>query len=135
MSFTARALGLLALCLAPLAAEAQARGQQQTRCEFTSERFRTDSTAQGNVIFLAGNVVIRCPARKITVRGDSAERYPDHDLVIGHAVYHEPRLHVESDFLNHFIADERVLAIGNVNARLPNGSTLVGPLVEYLRAN
>jgi hypothetical protein len=135
MSFAARALGLVALCLAPLAAEAQAGGQQRTNCGFTSDRFRTDSTAEGNVVFMAGNVVIRCPARKITIRGDSAERFPNRDLVIGHAVYDEPRLHVESDFLNHFMADERVLAIGNVNARLPNGSTLVGPIVEYRRAN
>ena len=130
MTVAARAFALLALCLAPLAAEAQGRGQQ-TRCEFTSERFRTDSTAAGSVIFLAGNVVIRCPARRITVRGDSAERYPDRDFVIGHAVYDEPRLHVESDFLNHFTADERVVAVGNVRATLPNGSTLVGPIAEY----
>jgi hypothetical protein len=128
MKVIVRAFGLLALCVAPVAARAQA-----TRCSFTSDRFNSDSTAAGMVTFLAGNVKIRCPARGITLVGDSAERYPDKDFMIGHVVYDEPRLHITSDFLNHFANDERVLAIGNVNAKLPSGSTLVGPIAEYRR--
>jgi hypothetical protein len=54
--------------------------------------------------------------------------------MIGRVVYDEPRLHLTSDFLNHFTTDERVVAIGNVNAKLPNGSTLVGPIAEWRRA-
>src|SRR5690242_12198611 len=107
---------------------------QTTRCSFTSDRFNSDSTAVGMVVFAAGRVRIRCPERGITLVGDSAERYPDHDFVIGHVIYDEPRAHITSDFLNYFSTDERVLAIGNVNARLPSGSMLVGPIAEYKRA-
>jgi len=124
-----RAILLLTLCATPFTAWAQA-----TRCSFTSERFTTDSTPSGMVTFAGGNVKIRCPARGITLEGDSAERYTDKDFMIGHVVYDEPRLHVTSDFLNHFANDERVVAIGNVRAKLPSGSTLVGPIAEWRRA-
>ena len=79
--------------------------------------------------------MIRCPSRKITVHGDSAEQRPDGDHMIGHAIYDEPRFHVTADFLNYFTADERVVAVGNVNAKLPSGSTLVGPIAEYKRSD
>jgi hypothetical protein len=54
--------------------------------------------------------------------------------MIGHAVYDEPRLHVTANFLNYFPTDERVVAVGDVHARLPSGSTMVGPLAEWRRA-
>jgi hypothetical protein len=111
-----------------------AAGAQATQCSFTSDRASTDSTAVGIVAYYSGHVRVRCPARGITLVGDSAEHYPDHDFVIGHVIYDEPRAHITSDFLNYFSTDERVLAIGNVNARLPSGSTLVGPIAEYKRA-
>src|SRR4051812_45837860 len=126
-----RGLVCLVTLLAPVAARAQ---NQPTRCSFSSDRAATDSTAAGMVSFFSGNVRIRCPARGITLVGDSAERYPDHDFVIGHVTYDEPRIHITSDFLNYFPNDERVLAIGNVNAKLPSGSTLVGPIAEFKRA-
>jgi hypothetical protein len=69
----------------------------------------------------------------MTLRGDSAEQYSDHDYMVGHAVYDEPRFHVTSDYLNYFPSQEIVKAVGTVNARLPNGSTLVGPYAELRR--
>jgi lipopolysaccharide export system protein LptA len=87
----------------------------------------------GQLMFAGGGVLIRCPSRGITLRGDSAERFPDHDQMIGHAVYDEPRFHVTSDYLNYFPLDERVVAAGTVHARLPSGSTLDGPQAEYRR--
>jgi hypothetical protein len=93
-----------------------------------------DSTAAaGKVFFLGGGVLFKCPGRGITLRGDSAEEYADHDQMIGHAVYDEPRLHVTSNFLNYFPATEIVRAIGDVHATLPSGSTLVGPIAEWRR--
>jgi hypothetical protein len=130
MKSIVRAFLVLASCATPLTAWAQG----QTRCGFTSDRFSSDSTPAGMVTFLGGNVKIRCPARSITLVGDSAERYPDRDVMIGHVVYDEPRLHITSDFLNRFAVDDRVLAVGNVNAKLPSGSSLVGPIAEYRRA-
>ena len=87
----------------------------------------------GQVAFIGGGVILKCPKRGITLTSDSAERYPDKDFLVGHVVYDEPRFHVVSDFLTHYPADERVVAVGNVDARLPSGSTLVGPIAEYRR--
>jgi len=53
--------------------------------------------------------------------------------MIGHAIYDDPRLHVTADFLNYFQPIERVVAVGNVKGRLPSGSTMTGPLAEWLR--
>lgn len=125
-----RWLAVVVLIAVPMSAHAQGA----TRCLFSSERFATDSLPEGRVTFFGGNVRIRCPGRGITLRGDSAEQRPDGDHVIGHAVYDEPRFHVTADFLNYYQTNERVLAVGNVNARLPSGSTLVGPIAEYNRA-
>lgn len=106
-----------------------------TPCSFESGRARADSIpGVGNVAYAGGGVRIVCPERKITITGDSAERFQDHDQMIGHAVYDEPRLHVTSDFLTYFQSDERVVAVSNVHARLPNGSTLDGPQAEFRRA-
>src|SRR5262249_10827879 len=66
---------------------------------------------------------------------DSAEQYPDKYYMVGHVNYDEPRLNLTSDFLTYYPADERVFAAGNVHAKLPNGSTLVGPVADYKRAN
>jgi hypothetical protein len=119
----------LAACLAPTLSA------QRTTCDFGSERLRIDSiVGLGTVMYAGGNVVIRCPGRGITIRGDSAQRFADHDQVIGHAVYDEPRFHVTADYLNYFGNEEKVVAVANVHAKLSNGSTLDGPQAEYYRA-
>ena len=125
------ALALLATVAAPL------RAQQPTRCQLVAQpstRVSVETRAEGQVVFMGGGVLLKCPARNLTLRGDSAEQYPNRDFMVGHVVYDEPRLHLTSDFLNHFTTDERVVAIGNVNAKLPSGSTLVGPIAEWRRA-
>lgn len=139
ISRVARSVVLAGVCAAPAAAAAQqpapARKAEATKCNFESERLTVDTLpGGGQVSFFGGNVVIRCPSRQIVVKGDSAEQRPDGEHVIGHAIYDEPRFHVTADFLNHYTADERVVAVGNVNAKmLPSGSTLVGPIAEYKR--
>jgi len=124
---------LVAAVLAPMA-----HAQRPTPCELVQQpvtRLTVDSLpGQGQVVFVGGAVLLKCPARGITLKGDSAERFPDHDQMIGHAVYDEPRFHVTADFLNYFPADERVVGAGNVHARMANGSTLDGPQAEYRRA-
>jgi hypothetical protein len=102
--------------------------------KFQADRFSTDTVPGGaQVTFAAGNVVIRCAPRGIVVRGDSLERRPDGEHMIGHAVYDEPRFHVTADFLNYLSTIERVVAVGNVHARLPSGSTMDGPVAEWNR--
>lgn len=133
---TARRCGsavVVASCAA-IAAFSQPKPTQCTLVPQPNTRVSFDSTPVGSVVFIGGGALFKCPSRGITLRGDSAEKYPDHDYIIGHVVYDEPRLHLTSDFLYHYPADERVLASGNVHARLPSGSTLVGPIAEYFRA-
>ena len=86
--------------------------------------------------FFGGPVVVVCPAKDLTLHSDSLESYPDEGriYVIGHVRYDEPRLSLTSDFLTYYQKDERVVATGSVNARLPSGSTLKGPVAEYYRA-
>jgi hypothetical protein len=109
-----------------------------TQCNLVPQpttRLSADTLPTGQqVAFLGGGVLLKCPSRGITLRSDSAERYPDKDFLVGHVIYDEPRFHVTSDYLTHYPADERIVAVQNVDARLPSGSTLVGPIAEYRRA-
>src|SRR6476646_10681636 len=101
---------VLVLVLATPVAAQQGAGRP-TECSFESNgSARVDSIpGVGQVAYAGGGVRIVCPGRKITITGDSAQRLQDHDQVIGHAVYDEPRLHVTSDFLTYFQPDERVV--------------------------
>lgn len=128
----------LSACVVAAVLAPMAHAQRPTPCELVQQpvtRLTVDSLpGQGQVVFVGGAVLIKCPARGITLKGDSAERFADHDQMIGHAAYDEPRFHVTADFLNYFPADERVVGAGNVHARMANGSTLDGPQAEYRRA-
>jgi lipopolysaccharide export system protein LptA len=87
-------------------------------------------------IFVAGNVVARCPAQRIVLRSDSLEYYGDEGraFFIGRVDYTEPRLTLRSDFLTYFQREERILATSNVDATLPSGSNLKGPTLEFWRS-
>lgn len=126
----------LALLLVALPAAAAA--QETQRCFFqASAGQRVIEVAPGvRNVYLSRDVVVRCPDRGIRIESDSLESYEGEGRVvlIGRVRYDEPRLHVDSDFMTYFQREERVIATGNVRARLPNGSTLVGPQAEYLRA-
>jgi hypothetical protein len=133
------ALGALVVASAILvrgtAAQQPKAAPKPTPCAFTSDRLSSDSVpGVGQLTFLGGNVVIVCKQRGITLHGDSAEHFPDHDQLVGHASADEPRFHVTSNFLNYFPNDERVVAVGEVHATTASGSTLVGPQAEYRRA-
>ncbi|HVZ79132.1 MAG TPA: hypothetical protein VG818_14205 [Gemmatimonadaceae bacterium] len=129
-----RALVLAVLATAPVHA------QGATRCIAEN----TDTTRQLGIklpsgqynFFWGAGIVVRCPAKQIVLRADSAEQYGDEKRIflLGHVFYDEPRFSVRSDFLTYFTADERVVASGNVHAKMPSGSTLLGPQATYLRA-
>jgi lipopolysaccharide export system protein LptA len=111
--------------------------QERQRCTWNSQRQSNVRAANGQYnTFLGGNVLMRCPQRELTLRSDSLEAYGDEGRVfaIGNVHYSEPRLDVDSDFLTYYQSDERIVANGNVHARLPNGSSMRGPLAEYFRA-
>jgi hypothetical protein len=133
---SSRWLPRLAVVAFSIAATHGIAAQQPTPCTLVptpTTRLSSDSTPAGRVVFLGGGVLLKCPSRGMTLKGDSAERYPDHDYMIGNAVYDEPRFHVTANYLNYFPSQEIVKAVGSVNARLANGSTLAGPYAEYRR--
>lgn len=112
--------------------------QEGTQCSTQSNHpvtVLTQPSGQRNV-FTGGGVIVRCPERNITLRADSVELYGDERrfFFVGNVDYAEPRLKLTSDQLTYFVPDERVLAVGRVNATLPSGSRLVGPQAEYRRA-
>jgi lipopolysaccharide export system protein LptA len=111
-------------------------GQETQKCSWSAERQTNIKSPSGQYnAFLGGSVVMRCPAKEVTLRSDSLESYADEGrvFVIGRVHYNEPRLDLDSDFLTYFQKDERIVAQGNVVARLPNGSTMRGPMAEYQR--
>jgi hypothetical protein len=129
------AAALLPSCLA-----AQAAAAPTGRCQlqFASDRALTSQrlpSGQRNA-FTGGNVVARCPAQNLVLRADSLESYGDDGRIIfiGNADYSEPRLKLKAETITYFQREERVLAVRNVRATLPSGSTLRGPQVEFLRA-
>ena len=126
--------------LAGILAASTGGAQERTTC--TMEQL-LNSRVSGNRLpsgesntFVGGGLLVRCPSRRITLKADSAEIYGDEKRVflVGHVSYDEPRLHLTSDYLTYYTAEERILAAGNVDARLPTGSRLRGPQVDYRRA-
>lgn len=128
-------VGAVALVLVAVAA-ARASAQSTTCRLIPQLPTHTTTTTVGSqsTTFAGGGVLVRCPARGITLKGDSAEQYPDRWYMVGNVNYTEPRFALQSKFLTYYPADERIVASGDVHASLPNGSTLVGPQAEYLRA-
>ena len=105
---------------------------------------RSDSTRVNSVrqpsgqynSFVGGGVTGSCPAQALTLTADSAEFFGDLRRwhLVGNVHYKEPRLTLDSQVATYYMAEERLLAEGNVHTLLPSGTTLVGPRVEYLRA-
>jgi lipopolysaccharide export system protein LptA len=130
-----RVRSLIPFVIAVLVMPSIIRGQA-TACNSEQDRqvsLKLPSGEYNN--FLGGGIVVRCPAKSITLRADSAEIYGDEHRIffVGHVHYTEPRLELTSDFLTYYQLEERIVAAGNVDGRLPTGSTLRGPQVDYRR--
>jgi hypothetical protein len=134
-----RALALSLLALPALGAQNAAAPSGRCRFVFDntpSTRLSGTKLPSGQYNnFIGGGVVARCPAQHIVLRSDSLEAFGDEGRLyfVGHVDYVEPRLALKSDFLTYFQRDERLLATQNVDARLPSGSTIKGPQLEYFR--
>ncbi len=135
-----RAAALALLLLAASALGAQNAPAPAGRCKLVyvaDHSLKTDKLPSGQFnAFTGGNVVARCPAQGLVLKSDSLESYGDEGRIvfIGRVDYSEPRLKLKSEQLTYFQRDERVVATQNVNARLPSGSTLRGPQLEFFRA-
>lgn len=127
---------LLPLLLAmPLTLAAQAR-ERCTLDNTPNTRLTRVQTPSGQSnTFVGGGVRISCPTKDLRLTADSLESYGDDGRIylVGAVTYDEPRLSLTSDFLTYFQVDERIVASGRVNAKLPSGSTMRGPFAEYFR--
>jgi hypothetical protein len=133
-------VAFLAVLLTALPLGAQVAPAPSGRCalDLTFDRPGTAiklPSGQRN-FFVGGNVVARCPAQRLVLKSDSLEYYGDEGraFFIGNVDYTEPRLTLKSQFLTYFQREERILASMNVDARLPSGSNLQGPTLEFWRA-
>lgn len=130
----------LVLIAAPL--RAQIGAPPSGRCRFVFDpvpaaHLQTYKLPSGQYnTYIGGGVIARCPDQRIVLRSDSLEAYGDEDryYFVGHVDYAEPRLTLKSDYLTYFQAEERLLASLNVDAKLPSGSNLRGPQLEFWRA-
>jgi hypothetical protein len=86
-------------------------------------------------VFQGGGVRYRCEGQSVTLEADSAEYYGDRDVLylIGSVHYAEPRVTVNSRRMNYFRVEERLIAEGDVNAVLPTGTSMQGPIAEYYK--
>jgi hypothetical protein len=133
---TRPALAALVVAVLPCVLAAQER----ERCRFDHATPAThlsrlqQPSGQFNT-YMGRGVIVRCPGRGLTLHADSLESYGDEGRIylLGHVRYVEPRLQLTSDFLTYHQQSERMVATNNVVVRLPSGSTLTGPIVDYYR--
>jgi hypothetical protein len=135
--------GILSMLVAwPLGfASGQTSAKATERCQFQFDNTPETSVQSFQLpskqynYFLGRGVVARCPKQGIVLKSDSLEIYGDEgrSFFIGHVDYREPRLKLKSDQLTYFQRDERILAVNNVDAVLPSGSSMKGPSLEFFR--
>lgn len=126
----------LSACLL-IAAVSSINAQSLTRCELdapggvSSELVGSVEVRRGG-----GGIIVNCRARNIRLQADSGEMFGDDRVELyGKVHYDEPtRIDLRSDRLTYLMREEQVIVKGHVIARLPSGSTLVGPEATYLRA-
>ena len=128
------------VCRRRSAAAPQPGPDSPTPCELVPQpttrlTSRHAAAGGGQVAFVGGGVLIKCPAaRHHAAQGDSAERYPDRDFSSS-----DTRRTTSRAFTSRRLPQllSRTTSAsspcGNVHARLPSGSTLVGPMAEYRR--
>ncbi|MEO5590400.1 MAG: hypothetical protein ABIS03_12495, partial [Gemmatimonadaceae bacterium] len=134
-------LGGVALAMvltASTAVEAQAPARQcLLQYETSSGNTRTNAvrTPGGQYnFFQGGGVTYHCEGQDNTLQADSSEYYGDQRLLylIGRVHYTETRARVDSDRMTYFQLEDRLRAEGNVNVRTQTGTTIRGPVIDYL---
>ena len=88
------------------------------------------------ISYASGGVVMLCRAQGIRLVADSAEYHQAAEIVylFGRVRYTEANTSVDANRITYWKRDERILAEGDVIARLENGTRMTGPRADYLRA-
>ena len=84
----------------------------------------------------SGGVILLCPTEGIRLVSDSAEYHEAAEIayLFGNVRYTEGGTAVDARRITYWKRDERILAEGDVVARLENGTRMTGPRADYLRA-
>lgn len=87
-------------------------------------------------LFLGGGAKYECQGQGNQILADSTEYYGLTGLLvlIGNVHYTEARAKVDSRRMTYYRLEDRLVAEGDVNAVLNNGTTMKGPRAEYYRA-
>ena len=134
------ALAIVACAPALIEAQQAAGGRCNIELKAGSDSTRlntTSPTADGpRNVFVGGRVIARCLNQDVSLVADSAEWYQQAQVLylLGNVRYTEPRVRVSSDQMNYFQVDERLIAIGHVEATLPSSSVMRGDSATYYRA-
>lgn len=134
------AVAILASAPTLLEAQQAAGGRCNIELKAGSDSTRlntTSPTADGpRNVFVGGRVIARCLNQDVSLVADSAEWYQQAQVLylLGNVRYTEPRVRVSSDQMNYFQVDERLIAIGHVEATLPSSSVMRGDSATYYRA-
>jgi lipopolysaccharide export system protein LptA len=100
-------------------------------------QFVSFPTAAGNRNdFVGGGVNARCTNTDQRLTSDSLEHFGDQRLVflIGRVHYAESRVDLTADRMTYHLAEEKLIAEGNVIGRTNTGTRFSGPRAVYLRA-
>ena len=133
-------LAAVAGLVVPAAADGQAQGARCGRIELVLDpgsRTRYEVVQlPTQVIYAGGGIVMVCRGEGIRLVADSAEYYQATELIylFGNVRYTERGTSVTANRITYWKNDERILAEGNVVARLENGTRLTGPRADYFRA-
>lgn len=86
--------------------------------------------------FVGGSVNARCTNTDQRLLADSLEHFGDQRVVylIGNVHYIEGRVDLTADRITYYLAEERLIAEGNVVGRTSTGTRFRGPRAVYLRA-
>jgi lipopolysaccharide export system protein LptA len=88
------------------------------------------------ITYAGGGLSMVCRSEGIRLVADSAEYYKATEIVylFGNVHYTEKGTSVDANRITYWKNDERILAEGNVVARLSNGTRMTGPRADYYRA-
>ena len=133
--------GILAITMVSSSLAAQEVGQRCRTIDFenqsNSTRVSGGQQPDGTFIdYAGGGIIVLCRTEGIRLVADSAEYHRGSEIVylFGRVRYTEGSTSVAARRITYWKRDERILAEGDVVARLDNGTTMTGPRADYLRA-
>jgi hypothetical protein len=131
------------IAAAAVAASGRLAGAQALpNCDYVFEN--TPATSANRVeqpdgtylMILSPGVVVTCAGQSNRISSDSAHFNEASGalLLIGRVHYTEPQIDITADRMTYFRGEDRLNAVGNVVARMANGSIMRAPAADYYRA-